>query len=481
MIIEGITPVLTIIGIMMITVPFVDLLYRVEVSKWFFLVGVFCVATSIFVHKLLVKRRGVIEMTLIESLVTYSLAWIFSPLITAIPLSLELSIPYEDALFESISGFTGTGLTVLRNLDIMRRGILYWRGLMQWTGELGVIVFAAVFFPFFWRFGYILYSLERPTRISASLRETAMKIFYIYSLITATGIIICIHLGVEPLDAAVHVMTAIATGGMSNYDANYEIVFHYAPLSIYPIVFLMILGGMNFVTLSYLIDNKFRQLWGNEEFKSYLVLNFVFTILPIAIILPSVNYSIKDSFVYGVFNSLSALTTTGFSIGDIRSLNESVRLTFVLAMFIGCMSFSTGGGIKVVRLVILGKKLKSYFISFITGGAISPDVKLGDSIVEEREVANALLFIILHLAFVMIGAGLIKSIVITTDMLDAVFESTSAASNVGLSVGLSSPELPILAKFVLMVLMYLGRLEYTPLMVLIALVLYKKYRIFLTR
>ncbi|MEM4933987.1 MAG: potassium transporter TrkG, partial [Desulfurococcaceae archaeon] len=210
-IVEGFLSVTMLLGLLMLTVPLIDAIYREPVSLWFLTVGLACTVTGYVLYKLVEHVGKVVEMSLLESMITYSLAWLLLPAISAVALSLESSIPYEDALFECISGFTGTGLTVMMGLDSTKRSILYWRGLMQWTGELGVVVFTAVFLPFFWRFGVILYSLERPTRISASLRETAMKIFYIYSLVTVLGIVTCVYLGVEPLDAAVHVMTAIAT------------------------------------------------------------------------------------------------------------------------------------------------------------------------------------------------------------------------------------------------------------------------------
>ncbi|MEM0469648.1 MAG: potassium transporter TrkG [Desulfurococcaceae archaeon] len=480
-IVEGFLSVTMLLGLLMLTVPLIDAIYREPVSLWFLTVGLACTVTGYVLYKLVEHVGKVVEMSLLESMITYSLAWLLLPAISAVALSLESSIPYEDALFECISGFTGTGLTVMMGLDSTKRSILYWRGLMQWTGELGVVVFTAVFLPFFWRFGVILYSLERPTRISASLRETAMKIFYIYSLVTVLGIVTCVYLGVEPLDAAVHVMTAIATGGMSNYDANYEKVFQYAPLSIYPITILMIIGGFNFVTLSRILGGEFKRAWESEEFKAFIYLNITFMGISMLTVLPTVNWSLENSLLYGVFNALSALTTTGFSIGRLGSMSDHVKLLLTLAMFIGCMSFSTGGGIKVVRLVILCKKLKSYIVSFLTGGTVSPDIRLGGDVLDEREVANALIYIILHLSALLVGASLVKAIVPGVDMVDAVFETTSAASNVGLSVGVISAHAPLGVKIVLMALMYFGRLEYLPLIAFTGLLLYRKYRVFITR
>jgi trk system potassium uptake protein TrkH len=146
-------------------------------------------------------------------------------------------------------------------------------------------------------------------------------------------------------------------------------------------------------------------------------------------------------------------------------------------MFIGSMSYSTAGGIKVVRFIVLLRRFKTYILSLLSGGSITQDVILGEDVLDEREVSNIVLFILLHFISVLTGASLLKSMIPEVDYLDALFEATSAASCVGLSAGLTSPNMPLGAKVTLMTLMYFGRLEYTPLLVLLGLILYREYRI----
>jgi trk system potassium uptake protein TrkH len=473
-ILEGLFSVTMIVGGVMTLVPIVDALYNNPVSLSFLWIGLLIALTSYTAYFAISKIMKRVEITYIEALTTYSLTWLVVPVLSAIPLSIETGVSYIDALFESISGFTGTGLTIYQGLDYMKKGILFWRGLMQWMGELGVVVFASIFLPFFWQFGRILYRLERPSRISASLRETALRIFYIYFLLTVVGIVVCIYLGVEPLDAVVHVMTAIATGGMSNYDDNYGRVFQYAPLSVYPITALMIIGGFNFITLSIILDGDVKKAWSNEELRGFIYLNLFFTVTSFIITLPSTGLNPLQSLTTGSFNAISAVTTTGFSIGNISGLSPSLKLLLVLAMFIGGMSFSTAGGIKVVRLVVLLKKIKAYILGVLSSGSLSQDIRLGEEVLDEREVSNMLLFISLHFLAVFTGAVVIKSIIPSVDFVDALFEATSAGSAVGLSTGITSLSAPVPAKVVLMTLMYFGRLEYMPLIVLIGFVLYRR-------
>jgi trk system potassium uptake protein TrkH len=277
------------------------------------------------------------------------------------------------------------------------------------------------------------------------------------------------------LDAVVHTMTAIATGGMSNYDANYQRIFEYAPLSIYPITVLMFLGGVNFSVLSYIVSGEFKRAWLNEEFRAYLYLTLTSILTPLILLLPRFNWSMRDALIYGSFNTLSGFTTTGFSIGVISELPVDVRILITIFMFIGSMSFSTVGGIKVVRLLVLIKAVKSYVVNIISGGVIQPLVKLGNSVLEEREVSNNLLLIVLHFISVLTGAFLIKTFMLGVDMVNALFETTSAASAVGLSTGITSPQAPVSVKLVLIALMYLGRLEYIPLLTLIGVIIYRKH------
>jgi len=461
------------LGILMVLISLTD------IPSTGYLNAAFAVTGSIYsiIGYLTFKRissRGV-EIGLFESLLAFSLTWFLIPLLFSIPLALDLGIPLIDAIFESISGFTGTGLTVLVGLDTLKPSILLWRAFMQWIGELGIIVFATVLMPFIWRFSHILYSLERPVRILASLRRTATRIFQLYVVITIFGIVACLVTGMSILDAVVHTMTAIATGGMSNYDVNYQRIYEYAPLSIYPIVVLMFLGGVSFTVLSLIVSREFKRAWLNEEFRAYVYLTLIALITPLILMLPRVNWSLVDALTHGSFNVFSGLTTTGFNIGSISSLPVDLKILTIVFMFIGSMSFATVGGIKIVRLVILIKAVKSYVIGFISGGAYQPLVKLSGVTLEEREVFNNLLLIILHFISVFTGAFIIRIVLPSIDLVDALFETTSAASAVGLSTGITTPQAPLTVKLVLIALMYMGRLEYTPLLVLIGVLFYKKY------
>ncbi|MGC8983519.1 MAG: TrkH family potassium uptake protein, partial [Desulfurococcaceae archaeon] len=406
------------------------------------------------------------EMSYMEALASASLTWAALPAISAVPFSLELGVPYVDAFFECVSGFTGTGLTVLIGLERLKPSLLFWRALMQWVGELGFVVIAMVLLPFFYEFGALVYGIERPVRIEASLYKTSRRLFEMYFLLTVAGALALYYAGMGLFDAVVHSMTGIATGGMSNYDANYDAIYRSAPLTALPLAIIMVLGGTNFLVLDRLLRGELGEVARNEEYRLYLALLLFFSSASAVLVAASHPGGFLQGAASGAFNAISALTTTGFSIGSIAQLPYSVKLLLVVAMLIGGMSFSTVGGVKVVRLLLLLKKLKALAVGLVTAGRFRPVIRLGEGVVEESEVASALLIVVIHVFTVLLGAMLIKSMLPGVDFADALFESASAASCVGLSAGITSPTAPLGVKVVLIVEMLLGRLEYLQLLAL---------------
>jgi len=462
----------SLLGVLMISVPLIDLGTGQQVSTGFLAFSVVLMVGGFLLSRL--KSQEGLSFT--EAVLSSTLAWTLLPAISAIPLSMELSIPFYDAFFESVSGFTGTGLTVLTGLESLKPSILFWRALMQWVGELGFVVFAMVLFPFFYKYGLLMYGVERPVRIEASMYRTAKRLFNIYIVLTLAGALMLYYSGMNIFDAITHSMTGIATGGMSNYDANYDVIYRVVPLTSIPLIIIMVLGATNFLLLDKLLRGDVGEVARNEEFKLYLILLLFFSTITSISILVSNNFSsnIPEIIASGVFNSISAMTTTGFNIGVIGQLPYPTKLTLTFSMLIGGMTFATVGGIKVLRFLIILKKLKASSINVVTGGRAETRIRLGGNILDDSETASALLLALIHFTAVFTGAMLIKLMLPGFDYADALFEATSAASCVGLSTGITSAMAPPGVKAVLIILMILGRLEYLPLLMLIGWVLGRK-------
>lgn len=449
-----------VVGVLMLSVPFIDLLTGVEITYSFLYTALF-----ILLFGYLLSRINAEPLGLLDGIITTSLAWIFISFETAIPLMISLDISFIDAWFESISGFTGTGFTVLYGLDHMKPSIVTWRSIMQWSGELGVVVFAMILFPYFYRFGAKAYGVERPIKIEATFYRTAQRLVIVYMVLTISGILTYIYAGMNFYEAFNHVLTTVATGGMSTYDAGYQAIFERAPYTYLPVLILMFLGGMNFVLLDKLIRGDIKSILKSEEFQLYVYSMVFLVVMTIISYIFVEGYSVVYSIVSGSFNLISGMTTTGFSIGSISDLKPFTKFIIIISMFIGGMTFSTAGGIKVFRFLIILKKLKYVAITTITIGRFEKRVKVDDSIIEESEVSSTLIFPLIHLTAIMFGAAFMT--IYGYDFIDTLFEATSAAGCVGLSAGVLTPSSPLGIKVTIMILMLLGRIEYVQIFLII--------------
>ncbi|WFO75857.1 TrkH family potassium uptake protein [Desulfurococcaceae archaeon MEX13E-LK6-19] len=457
-----------VLGILMLSVPIIDLMTGREVSYPFLIGSLIFVLMGLFSVKIEAE-----SLSLIDGLMVVALAW---PLISfegAIVLMATINIPLVDAWFESISGFTGTGFTVLEGLDHMKPSIVTWRSIMQWSGELGFVVFAMVLLPYFYRISRAAYGLERPVKIEASFYKTAVSLIKIYVILTLVALISYIYTGMNFYEAFNHVLTTIATGGMSTYDKGYQVIFERAPLTYLPVMVFMFIGGMNFYLIARVFKGDLRSLLQSEEFKTYYVSMIVLVIALTVSYVFTEGMDVGRAVVEAPFNLVSGMTTTGFSIGKpLSELTDTSKAIIVASMFLGGMMFSTAGGIKAIRLLIILKKFKDMFVRSIVSIPIGRRLTIDGAPLHDEDVIQASLFIILHTAAVFIGAVLLSFY--GYSFIDSLFEATSAAGCVGLSVGIVSPVAPLGVKIIIMILMILGRIEYTHLVLIFALIYGRK-------
>ena len=466
-ILKAIGSLLFILGVLMLIVPLIDIAYSEPFSKYFFYIGLINLALGALSS--LIKGSS---LTTLEALVTAGLGWVLIPIDAAFALSLELRIRYIDALFESVSGFTGTGFTVLTP-STLKHSILFWRSLMQWTGELGFVVFAMVLIPYFYSLARTLYGVERPLKIESTFYRTALRLIAIYLVLTMLGTFFYVITGMSFFDAVNQVMTTVATGGMSTYDNGYNFIFRHAPLTYYSVLAFMVLGGMNFLDLHKLFTGRIGELIRSEELKYY-----VYSLIGISIATSISYYSVENvhsvikSLELGVFNTISGMTTTGFSIGSLSALSGTTKAVITLGMFIGGMTFSTAGGIKSFRLMLLMKKIKHYTQSLVSPSSMIREISVAGRRVSEADISAALLFVIFHASIIFLSAIIISGTGFS--FINSLFETTSAASCVGLSTGVISIRAPDLTKSVIITDMLLGRIEYLHILLLLALIFGKR-------
>ncbi len=450
-----------ILGALMLIVPIIDVITYQPVSYPFLLGGVLFIFIGLLSERIEAK-----PLSLQDSLVVVSLAWPIISLEAAIALMFSINISFIDSWFESISGFTGTGFTVLTGIDYMKPSIVTWRSIMQWSGELGFVVFAMVILPYFYHIGKGAYGIERPVKIEASFYRTARLLLKIYLILTIAGLVSYLYAGMNLYEAFNHILTTIATGGMSTYDAGYQVIFDRAPYTYIPVMVFMFIGGMNFYIIARVFKGDLRSLVKSEEFRAYVYSMLFLTFLTILSYIYVERASLTYSLIAGSFNFISGMTTTGFSIGVIGELSDATKAIIIAGMFIGGMMFSTAGGIKSIRLLIIFKKIKDIAIKAVLAAPIEKRVSVDGNPLSEDEVSQALLFTITHMMLIFFGALFMTFY--GYSFIDTLFEATSAAGCVGLSTGVLSPTAPVGVKVTIMALMLLGRLEYVQLSLLIA-------------
>jgi len=417
-------------------------------------------------------RKG--ELTLGRSMVMAALAFLFMALMGAIPFFAlsdivfgEISAnSYVSAYFESMSGFTTTGLSVIPDLSVVPRSLLFWRSFTQWIGGIGIIIlFLTVLKGPGLSSTYLYKGEAHEERLEPSVRHTARNMLKIYALYTVLGIIVMIILGMPIYDSIIHILATVSTGGFSHLNAGVA-AYNSFVIEIGLMVFMFI-GATSF----YL---HYRLLWlrgfgadrigtfmKSLETKILLVLIIIFTaILSLSFYLSGL---VETPFRMGLFQVLSSFTSSGYSNMDYAVLSGFDKLIMSLMMFIGGSSGSTAGGLKIVRLILLLMAIPWLVRKYMFPPTAITKIKVGIRTFEEKELMQVALYFFIYMFFIFIG-----SLVLTVygfPLVDALFETISATATVGLSVGVTSYALAIPAKLILIFEMWIGRLEIIPVIV----------------
>ncbi|MEM4823437.1 MAG: potassium transporter TrkG, partial [Zestosphaera sp.] len=274
-----------------------------------------------------------------------------------------------------------------------------------------------------------------------------------------------------PFDALTHIMTTIATGGMSTYSEGYNAIYAGSPNSITPFIVFMILGAFNFVVLYNLVTGNFREVLKSEELRYFICILII-----LSVITGATYYVLEErDFLSGFFNQVSGMSTTGFNIGSLKSLRDFTKSLLILGMFFGGMTFSTAGGIKTLRLIMLLKKLNTYTEKIVLPPSVVKRVVIQGQSVGDDEVSISFMLIVLYAVFAFVISSLVTLFSSEYLFIDTLFETVSALSCVGLSVEVITPTAPPAVKILLILAMYVGRLEFTPLLVLRSLAARRKY------
>jgi len=416
---------------------------------------------------LLYKGRGASkEVSKKDSYIVVTLCWLVFPAFAALPFLFSGHIPkVTDAFFEAVSGFTTTGASIIDNLEEFPKSLLFWRSMTQWIGGLGIVFFTIAVLPVFGMGNMPLLTAESVgpirTKIHPKIAVTSRWILLVYVCLTLFGIFSLQFSGMDFFDATCHSMAAVSTGGFSTRQAS--IAAFQSPMIEYVITLLMFLGGMNF-SLLYLstIKGRPKELFKDGEFRTYLKIVLVFTAILTVGLYFSTWMDIEEAFRNSIFQVVTILTTTGFCTLDYMTWVPLLWLMVSFLMYFGACSGSTTGGIKCLRLHLLGRIISNEFKKIMHPNQIIP-VKLNGKAIPERIITSIVAFILIYLGIVAIG--LTVNTAFGLDFIEAYGLSLTSVGNVGPALGFYGPahsmsSLPDVLKWVSSIQMLLGRLEF---------------------
>ena len=413
-----------------------------------------------------------------EGFVTVAFSWIIMSLIGALPYVFSGEIPnYIDALFETVSGFTTTGASIVPSVEAMTHGILLWRCLTIWVGGMGVLVFVMFVVPLSEEHSMHIMRAEMPGptvgKLVPRIRKTAMILYVIYAALTVILTILLRLCGVNWFDAVIHALSTAGTGGFSSHGTSVA-YFDSAAVDAVIAVFCL-LFGVNFNLYFFLLIRRFRDVFTNDELRYYLGI-VAFAILTITLNLRSYYGSALTAFRYAGFQVASIMTTTGHVTADFDLWPTYSKIVLFLLMFIGGCAGSTSGGIKVSRLIIMGKTIRNDIIHQINPREVHT-VRLSGSVVTREVQHTTLVFVALYMLLIFIS-----TLIVSLDNKDFISTFTpvvACVSNVGPAFGIagatgSYASYSYLSKLVLSADMLRGRLEILPILMLCAPSLWKR-------
>lgn len=408
------------------------------------------------------KEKTYSKPNIKESFLIVTFSWIFISIFGTLPYILSHSINnFTDALFETISGFTTTGSSILNNIEEIPKGILFWRSETHWIGGMGIIALVVLILPSLKVSGNQLFSAEgaffNDEKAFPRLVNIAKRLWLIYLLLTLTETFVLILAKMNWFDALCHSFATIATGGFSTKNAS---ISNYSATIQYIISFFMFLSGMNFILYISLANKRFKKVLRNEEWRAYTIIVITVT-LALSIINLNHYYNFEQSFRSALFQVISIITATGFITENYELWPQlSVFITFLI-MFLGACVGSTGGGIKIARHLILFKSLKIPFIKIVHPNAIIP-IRYNGKVISEKVRSNISSFIVIY--FITFAFGSLIMMLTGLDIKSATSSVITTLGGIGPGLGVVGPvnnfsEISQFGKIYLSLNMILGRLE----------------------
>ncbi|MDR1585113.1 MAG: TrkH family potassium uptake protein [Prevotellaceae bacterium] len=444
---------------------FVSLLYRETDAVYFLTTAI--LALLLGVSGVFAGKNAPLAIGKREGSVIVTSTWILFTLVGMLPFWLSGNIAsFSDAFFETMSGFTTTGASVVTDVEALPRGMLFWRSLTHWMGGLGIIVISMALLPIFGFSSVQIYSAEvtgpSKEKLHPKFSGTAKRLFGIYILFTAAETLLLCVSGMDRFDALCHSFSTVATGGFSTKNAS---IGHWdSPCIEFVVIAFMILASINFKLYYFLFVGKIRKVFSNEELRYYLIILLTFTLIITATLIDFSNPALEsagEAFRNSLFTVSSLISTTGFYSVDYSSWAAVATILLLILMLIGGSAGSTAGGIKIIRVLLVFKYCYYEFKRMIHPNAIFP-VKYDGKIVREEIITRVLAYVLLYCFLAMAG-----SLILSLSGLgfqESVSSMISCLGNVGPGLGKLGPietysSIPTFGKWFLSLVMLIGRLD----------------------
>ncbi len=404
------------------------------------------------------------ELRIREGFGVVTFAWILLSAFGALPFVLSMpDISYTDAFFETMSGFTTTGATILPDVEALPYALLFWRSLTHWLGGMGIILLSLAILPMLRVGGMQLFKAEVPgpsvDKLKPRVQDTAKILWGVYVLLSGLEVVLLKIGGMTLFDSFCHTFGTMATGGFSTKNAG---IMHFQSAYIETVIAVfMLLAGVNFALHYRALRGKPIVYWRNAEFRTYLGLIAGVTVFLVVMLRLHIYESVPTAFLKSIFQVLSLLTTTGFHSADYELWPLPTQMMLVLIMLVGGCAGSTGGGIKVVRVHLSVKYIFIQMKKLVHPHAVIP-LRLNNLSISRDAIVDILGFLLVYF-LILTGSSFIMSLM-GLDLITSVSTVLSSLSNIGPGIGTIGPtenfaHVPAIGKWFLSFLMLAGRLE----------------------
>ncbi len=468
--ITNVVGILTVlIGLMMLTCIPVSLIFESGDAGAFFESAFITIIAGILIWKIKISEEAS-SVNKREGYLIVALSWISMGIFSSLPYYLSgFVINPVDAIFESFSGITTTGASIITDIEFLPKGILFWRSLTQWIGGMGIIVLSVALLPLLGIGGVELFTAEAPgptaDKIHPRIKETAKRLWLLYFGLTMVLMSLLYFEGMNLFDAINHAFTTMATGGFSTKNSS---AADFSPMIQYTLAIFMFIAGMNYFIVYSLYKRKFSKVWSNEEFLTYVKIVIALTIVVAFGVYFNSEQGVEKSFRDAFFQVISLITTTGYVSADYTKWGNGVLVICFVMLFIGASAGSTAGGIKIIRHLVFLKNSLLEFKRILHPRAMIR-IKINKELVAPRILTHILVFLLVYLFSFIIGTVVLCFL--NVDLVTSLGAVATSLGNVGPGIGNVGPvdnfsHLSNPVKLVLSFIMLVGRLELFTILIL---------------